>query len=291
MSSEHVNILGLGVVETVSKHTIMVTKIRRIIAAKKTKYQDVQIVEFEDFGRGLILDGLIQSTEADEYIYHETLVHPVMITHPNPKNVLVIGGGEGATLREVLKHESIVDSAVMVDIDGELVELAKKYLDFMHQGSFNHPKAKVVISDGREYVERTPSKSFDVVILDLTDPYGPEIARRLYSKEFYEEVRRILKDGGIMVTQAGSSFFYPNVYKSVLNNMASVFPIVREYWAWVPAFAYSCNFIVGSLRYDPAGISEDYIEKVLAERNLHGKLRLYSGRYHVALFKNPVIVR
>ena len=291
MSSELVNIIGLGVIETVSKHTIMVTKIKKIIVAKKTRYQDVQIVEFEDFGRGLILDGLIQSTEADEFIYHETLVHPVMVTHPKPRKVLIIGGGEGATLREVLKHESVVNEVVMVDIDGELVELARKYLDFMHKGSFNHPKAKVIISDGKEYVRRLGDKVFDVVILDLTDPYGPEIARGLYSKEFYKEIKRILRDDGIMVTQAGSSFFYPDVYKYVLNNIKSVFNIVREYWAWIPAFAYSCNFIVGSLRYDPALLTERYVEEVLESRGVKGKLRLYNGSYHESLFKNPVIVR
>lgn len=291
MSGEKLDILGLSVTESISNHSIMVTKIKEVLITKKTKYQDVQIVEFHDFGRGLILDGLIQSTEADEYIYHESLVQPVMVTHPKPEKVLIIGGGEGATLREVLKHENTISEAVMVDIDGELIELAKKYLEFMHQGSFNHPKAKVVISDGKEYVRNTPSEYFDVVILDLTDPYGPEIARELYSKEFYSEVKRILKSDGIMVTQAGSSFFYPKVYRYVLENIKANFPIVREYWVWVPSYGYSCNFIIGSLKYDPKTLSVTDVEKVLESRGVKDKLRLYCGEFHEALFKFPIIIR
>ena len=284
------DILGLSIVEAVSKNIIMVSKVKKVLVTKKTKYQDVQIAELYGFGRSLILDGLIQSTEVDEYIYHESLVQPVMTTHPKPERVLIIGGGEGATLREVLKHESVVKEAVMVDIDGELIELAKKYLDFMHQGAFNHPKAKVIISDGWEYIKRVSDNYFDIVILDLTDPYSSDIAKGLYSKEFYRDVKRVLKSDGLMVTQAGSSFFYPKTYLSVLKNVKEVFPIVREYWVWVPAFAYSCNFIIGSLKYDPAELNSRYIDDVLESRGVKGKLRLYNGNYHEALFKSPIIV-
>jgi len=291
MSGEKLDILGLSITESISSYSIMVTKIKKVLITKKTKYQDVQIVEFHDFGRGLILDGLIQSTEADEFIYHESLVQPVMVTHPKPERVLIIGGGEGATLREVLKHERVINEVIMVDIDGELIELAKKYLDFMHQGAFSHPKARVIISDGKEYVKALPSNQFDVVILDLTDPYGPEIARELYSKEFYSEVKRILKDDGIMVTQAGSSFFYPKVYKYVLENIAVNFPIVREYWVWVPSYGYACNFIIGSLKYDPKALGAEDVENTLSTRGVKGKLKLYSGNFHEALFKSPIIVK
>ena len=185
--------IGLYTVENVSKYSLYIVKVKNVILTTKTKYQEVQIIELEEYGRALILDGYIQSAEADEYIYHETLVHPVMVTHPNPRRVLIIGGGEGATLREVLKH-GCVEEAVMVDIDGELVELAKKYLDFMHQGAFSDPRAKVIISDGMKYVNECGSSVFDVVIIDLTDPYSSEIAKSLYTKEFYTDVKNILKE-------------------------------------------------------------------------------------------------
>ncbi len=280
------DILGLSVVETAGRNTFIITKIRRVLISLRTKYQRVDIVEFEEFGRGLILDGLIQSTEADEFIYHESLVHPALTTHPNPKEVLIIGGGEGATLREVLKHNT-VKSAVMVDIDGELVELAKKYLDFMHKGSFYDPRTKLIISDGAEFIKKEGSSKYDVVVLDLTDPYGPEIARKLYSREFYEEVRRVLRDDGIMVTQAGSSFFYPRVYDYVLNNVKSVFSIVREYWVWVPAFAYACNFIIASNKYDPTLLTPEEVDSRLRSRSV--KTLLYNGKYHKALFMTPIL--
>ncbi len=277
---------GLYTVENVSKHSLYIVKVRNVILTTKTRYQEVQIIELEEYGRALILDGYIQSAEADEFIYHESLVHPVMVTHPNPSRVLIIGGGEGATLREVLKH-NCVKEAVMVDIDGELVEFAKKYLDFMHQGAFYDPRAKIVIDDGKKYVAECNSSTFDIVIIDLTDPYSSEIAKALYTKEFYAEVMRILKSDGIMVTQAGNSFFYSDVYHYVLSNVKSVFPIVREYWQWVPSFGYACNFIIGSLRYDPAAVSEDKVNSVLKERNV--KTKIFSGAHHISLLKGPII--
>ena len=277
---------GLYTVENVSKHSLYIVKVRNVILTTKTKYQEVQIIELEEYGRALILDGYIQSAEADEFIYHESLVHPVMVTHPNPSRVLIIGGGEGATLREVLKH-NCVKEAVMVDIDGELVEFAKKYLDFMHQGAFYDPRAKVIINDGKKYVTECNSSTFDVVIIDLTDPYSSEIAKSLYTKEFYTEVKRILRSDGIMVTQAGNSFFYNDVYLYVLSNVKSVFPIVREYWQWVPSFGYACNFIIGSLKYDPAVVSEDKVNRVLKERSV--KTKIFSGAHHISLLKGPVI--
>jgi len=135
--------LGLNIVQGVGGSTVMVMKVSNVYVSTRTKYQEVQIVDLEGFGRALVLDGYVQSTEVDEFLYHESLVQPAMTTHPNPARVLIIGGGEGATLREVLKHGTVVE-AVMVDIDGELVEYAKKYLGVMHRGSFNDPRAKVL---------------------------------------------------------------------------------------------------------------------------------------------------
>lgn len=279
---------GPVVLEGVSPNAAFMTRIKKFILTAKTKYQEVQIIEFFEYGRALVLDGYIQSTEFDEFMYHETLVHPAMAAHPKPERVLIVGGGEGATLREALKH-STVKEAVMVDIDGELVEFARKYLDFMHQGSFDDPRAKLVIHDGFEWVgKKSPKHYFDVVILDLTDPYGPEISRRLYSEEFYRMVKEVLKEGGVMVTQAGNSFFYPRTYGWVLNNVKSVFKVVREYWAWIPSFGYACNYIVASDSLDPAAVPEEVVESRLRERGV--KTRLYDGAYHESLFKGKVVI-
>ncbi len=280
-------VYGPAIIEPVSEHSDFITRMKRLILATKTKYQEVQIVELAELGRALVLDGFIQSTEVDEHIYHETLVHPALLTHPNPERVLIIGGGEGATLREVLRHPTVKE-AVMVDIDGELVEFAKEYLDFMHQGSFSDPRAKVVIADGKEYVARAESGYFDAVVIDLIDPYAGELARELYSDAFYAEIKRVMKPDGIMVTQAGNSFFYPKVYTWVLNNVKAVFPIVREYWNWVPSFGYACNFIIGSLKHDPLALDIEALREAFKARNL--KTRYITPEAVHALLRLPVVV-
>jgi len=279
--------LGPALIQGVSKNSVLVSSVKQYIIIRRTKYQEAQILEFDDFGKALVLDGYIQSTEFDEFMYHESLVHPAMVTHPRPENVLIIGGGEGATLREVLKH-NVVKRAVMVDIDGELVELAKEYLGFMHQGSFNDSRAEVIIEDGLKYVEKAPKNFFDVVVLDLTDPYGPEIGRLLYSTEFYAKVKTLIKTPGIVVTQAGNSFFFPEVYEDVLNSMKRNFSVVREYWTWIPSFGYACNFIVGSDELDPQALTESKVNETLKLRGV--ATRYYDGRQHEAFFKNKVVV-
>lgn len=279
--------LGLNVIQGIGNSTTMIARVKNVYVATKTKYQEVQIVDLEEFGRALVLDGYIQSTEADEFIYHESLVQPAMTIHPSPTKVLVIGGGEGATLREVLKHNTVVE-AVMVDIDGELVELAKKYLEVMHRGSFNDPRAKVFIMDGLKYVEEAPQKYYDVVINDLTDPYGPEISRLLYSTEYYFKTKKLMKDDGVLVTQAGNSFFFPEVYEEIVSNLRKVFKIVREYWSWIPSFGYACNYVIASDVHDPLKLTPDEINKILEGRGVMNKY--YDGRQHQAMFMNKVII-
>ncbi len=273
--------------QPVSNKTWLIMKLKHILVSKKTQYQSLAIVDFEEYGRSLVLDDLVQSSEEDEYIYHESLVHPAMITHPNPEKVLIVGGGEGATLREVLKH-STVKKTVMIDIDKDVVEYAKKYLQSFHQNSFSNPKAEVIIMDGREYVKKIENE-FQVIILDLTDPYGPEISRALYSEKFYREVYRALTEDGLMVTQAGSSFYFEEVYDEVLSNVKKVFPIVVEYNVWIPCFGYACNFIIGSKKYSPLDLTVEEAEKRLKERSV--KTLFYSGATHLALLHTPIFRR
>jgi len=274
-------------VQPVGKHSYLMMKLRKTESFFRTKYQEVVIAELEEFGRSLVLDDLVQSTHVDEPVYHESLVHPAMITHPKPEKVLIIGGGEGATLREVLKH-SCVKRAVMVDIDGELVEEAKKLLANMHAGSFFDPRAEVVIMDGKDYVERA-KEVFDVAVMDLTDPYGPEIAKQLYGVEFYKKVSWLLGDEGVVVTQAGTAFFFEEAYDQVLSSLRQVFPIVREYMVWIPSFGYACCFLIGSKKHDPAELKREDVNARLANRSV--KTMFYSGNVHQALMLMPVLRR
>lgn len=267
------NVDGVGimlgyvvVIQGIGKNSLMLTKIKQVHIIKKSHYQEIIIADLEDFGRCLILDGYIQSSESDEFIYHESLVHPAMILHPQPSKVLIIGGGEGATLREVLKHD-IVKSVIMVDIDEDVVKISREYLPMMHRNAFDNPKAKILITDGKKYIEETKEK-FDVVILDLTDPYSSVIARDLYTVQFYKKIYSILSDDGVMATQAGSSFFFRDTYNEVRNAIRDVFTHVLEYQVWIPSFGYACNFIIGSKIYDPKSLTADKIDKILMERNV-----------------------
>jgi spermidine synthase len=269
--------LGTVVIQGIGRGSYMIIKVKKLITLKRSEFQEIVIAECEDFGKALILDGYVQSTVRDEFIYHESLVHPAMMLHPNPRRVLIIGGGEGATLREVLKHDT-VEEAIMVDIDKEVVELSKEFLPEMHQGSFFDRRARVIIDDGKKFVERelVSGSKFDVVIMDLTDPYSSKIAKELYSKQFFEEISSILNTDGVVATQAGSKYFYSEVYESVVNAIKQVFKHVIEYQVWIPSFGYSCNFIIGSKVYDPSLITIDYSNERLKARNV--KTRFIDGK-------------
>jgi spermidine synthase len=248
-------------------------KIMRVLLHTRSRYQDIAIVELEGFGKTLVLDGLIQSSVVDEHYYHEFLVHPAMVLHPEPERVLVIGGGEGATLREVLKH-STVREAVMVDIDEVVVEISKKYLEEMHQGSFDDPRARVVVMDGFEYMKQASNRGekFDVIIMDLTDPYGSEVAAILYSQEAFQLAKSALREEGVLVTQAGSHMYFPEGFKKVMSSAASVFKIVKEYGFFVPSFGYINSFVIASDTLDPLSLSEDEVRKRLENRGVKTKV-------------------
>ena len=263
--------------------------IDRTVAKRTTAMQDVEIVETPNYGRMLLLDGLIQSAEDDEHTYHEALVHPGMIAHPGPEDVLIIGGGEGATLREVLRHRS-VKAVVMVDIDGELIELCKEHLDDWHRGSFDDPRAELIIGDGRAFIQET-GRSFDVVILDITDflDHGP--ATRLYTREFYELVARRLKPGGVVIVQAlETSICDHEEHAMLVRTMGEVFVQVRSYLNFVPSFLYSWGFLTASDAIDPAALTAEEVDSRLAAR-VDSELRSYDGLAHQGYMALPKDLR
>jgi len=277
--SKHIGVLWYT--EWLSPLEAHIHGIEELLYDGQTKYQRVTIAKTGSFGLALFLDGYAQSTEYDEFIYHESLVHPAMLTHPNPRKVLVVGGGEGATIREVLKHKT-VERVVMVDIDGELVELAKKYLYKWHQGSFDDPRVELIIADGKEFIENTNEK-FDVVILDLTDPIKNTPGVLLYTKEFYEGVKKILNAQGVMVTQATSTRYYLEAFTVIGNTVGAVFPISRLYKVFVPAFYSEWGFALGSMGRDPLSIPRNELQERLGRLDL--RFLDMDNYYH--LFKIP----
>lgn len=215
-------------------------RVKKIIYRGRSKFQNIDILDLESFGKTLFLDGKIQSAAIDEYIYHEALVHPAMLLHPEPKRVLILGGGEGATLREVLKHP--VEEVYMVDIDGELVEACKKYMSEWSDGAFEDERTRLIIDDARKFVFQT-DKKFDVVISDLTEPIEEGPSKLLFTEEFYRKVSEILSTRGIIAVQSGSAdplygFFFGSVFKT----LKQVFPEVKQYLTFIFSFQMPWGF-------------------------------------------------
>jgi spermidine synthase len=256
--------------------------VKRTVAKAQTAIQDVEIVETTSYGKTLLLDGMVQSAAEDEHTYHEALVHPGMLAHRGPKEVLVIGGGEGATLREVLRHRT-VEHVAMVDIDAELIEMCKRYLPEWHEGSFEDPRALVFIGDGRAFLQTT-AKTFDVIIVDITDflDHGP--AMRLYTREFYQLIASRLNPGGVLVVQAletGTADY--EEHAQLVRTIGEAFPIVRSYVTFIGSFGYTWGFITASNNVDPARLTSTEVDRRIADR-LTSELATYDGRTHLGYF-------
>lgn len=263
-------------------------KVKRILYSGRSKYQEIDVVETQDFGLCLVLDGKVQSSLVDEFIYHEALVHPAMVTHPCPEKVLVIGGGEGGTVREVLKH-NIVKDVVMVDIDEEVIRVSKTFMPQLSAGAFEDKRLKLVIDDGRAYLKKT-NERYDVILIDVTDPLPEGPSYLLYTKQFYELVKERLKPDGLMATQATSVFYSRKSYTLIYNTLRQVFPVVRAYSAWIPSYVSAWGFVLASLKHDPLSLSNEEVERRLSERGV-SNLKFYCPDYHRPLFTLPLYLR
>jgi len=265
--------------------------ISKIIYEVRTPYQYIQVVESPTFGKTLIIDGDVQSSLVDEYIYHESLVHPAMLSVDKPKVVVILGGGEGSTLREILKHKSVT-KAIMVDIDKDATDIAKEYMKEWHQGSFSDPRTTLINTDARKFVESSlSSNSVDVIISDLTEPYEHGPSYKLYSVEFYKTIFNRLKEDGVFAMQA--SLLRVTNYKMhtiIRNTLKKVFPLVRSYFAYVPSFDTTWGFIIASKKEDPKKFTKEEIDLKIKE-NILGNLRFYDGETHLALFNLPKDIR
>jgi spermidine synthase len=254
------------------------------IANFNSPYQEVILLESETFGRVLLLDGKIQSTQVDEFIYHEALVHPAMMSHPEPRSVYIAGGGEGATLREVLRHDS-VQEAVMVDLDEEVVRVCKEHLPSWHQGAFNDIRTRIIYDDARAVLAREDS-TYDVIICDLSEPVDEGPSYLLFTQEFYRLCKSRLNPGGVFVTQSGCpSFVYSVSFHSVTLTLESVFRYVAPYLAFIPSFASNWGFTVASEHHLPPQIPED--EMTLRMEGLNGDLKFLDPEYINAMFRLP----
>ena len=260
-----------------------------IVFSKQTQFQQIEILDTLSYGRCLALDGKMQSSEVDEYIYHEALVHPAMLTHQDPKKVFIVGGGEGATLREILRHKS-VERVLMVDIDQEVVESCRRHLPEWSQGAFDDPRVEVRFLDARKYLEET-EEIYDIIVIDISEPVEEGPAYLLYTKEFYSLVMERLSRDGIISLQAGTTSISNLLnFCAVYQTLKTVFPVVSPYQASIPSFGLPWGFALASKHFDPQSFDCKEVDKRIAQR-IKGELKYYDGETHAGQFLLPKQVR
>lgn len=272
----------LWITETLYPEWRQQIRVDEQIIEEKTSEQDLVIFRNNRFGHVLALDGVIQITEADEYTYQEMMVHVPLIAHGNAKKVLIIGGGDGGILREVLRHEN-VEEATLVEIDGEVVERTKKYMPMIPQGAFDDPRARVLIQDGIEFVKNTDQK-FDVIICDSTDPVGP--GKVLFTSEFYGLCKGAMTQDGIFVNQNGVPFMQQSEFLETLKNRKPHFKDTGFYLVAVPTYVGGFMALgYGTDRLDYRSISEEEIARRLSK--VRGPFKYYNPQIHKASFALP----
>ena len=271
---------GLWQSEWISSDILEFYKVSNIIFKGKTKYQKVTVLETLPYGKCLLLDDKIQSSILDEYFYHETLVHPSLAMHGNAKRVAVIGGGEGATIREVEKWRS-VEEIMMVEIDKEVVEICSKYLGEINDGAFSDARLRLIIDDGRRWLSDQEDNSIDVLIVDVTDPLEGGPSYLLFTREFYELASRKLTRNGVLATQATSPVHNELSYSSIKKTLSSVFKYVTSLQAFIKSYSSMWGFLFAS-NDNILEISPEKINERLRSNGVSG-LRFYSGDIHFSL--------
>lgn len=267
--------------ERLDGHHAQVLTVDAVLHRGRTALQDVLVFENRAFGRVLALDGVVQLTERDHHVYHEMIAHVPLLAHGAARRVLIIGGGDGGTLKEVLKHP--VEQVVLVEIDPEVIALAQRLFPEVSDGAFEDARVSVVIGDGAEYVARGTAR-FDVIIIDSTDPAGP--ADGLFTPAFYRACARLLRPGGLLTLQSGASFVLPEQVDAVCRRLTPSFHVVRPFLAPVPTYAAGTLALVG------AGQGANALTPpiaVLRERVRRTRLitRYYTPDVHHAAFALP----
>jgi spermidine synthase len=227
-------------------------RIKETLYMGKSEFQDIAVVDTYEFGRMLVLDGVFQTSIFDEYIYHEMIAHVPLYTHPHPRKVLVIGGGDGGSIREVVKHDT-VELVEMVEIDGLVVDVSKRFLPEISAALIaNHPKLQLKIGDGIKHMAQAENL-YDVIIVDCSDPIGP--GEGLFTSAFYQDVFKALKPDGLFVQQTESPFYHQPLLKRLRKDIEVLFPIIRTYLAPIPLYPGGTHcFTIGSKKYDPITI-------------------------------------
>lgn len=254
-------------------------KINQILENEKTEYQQLDMLETEQFGNMLLLDNMVMTTEKDEFVYHEMIAHVPLFTHPSPKKVLIVGGGDGGTVREVLKHSS-VEKVTQVEIDNKVVEYSKKHLPHI-SSSFGDSRTELIIGDGFDHIIKSNNK-YDVILVDSTEPVGP--AAGLFTKGFYAGIAKALKEDGIFVAQTDNPWFKAELIRNAIRDTKEIFPIARLYTCNIPTYPSGMwTFTIGSKKYDPLDVDPNRISDINGQ--------YYTPELHQASFVLPIFVQ
>jgi spermidine synthase len=252
----------------------------------RSAYQDIEVHDSVPFGKLFRLDRHFMTSERDEFFYHENLVHLPALTHPEPERALIIGGGDGGSAEELLKHPSI-GSITLVEIDGAVVDIARKYLGAVHGGALDDSRVRLVIGDGFDYVRAVPDR-FDLIVLDLTDPCGP--SELLYTTDFYRACAARLNPDGALSLHIASPIAHPNEIRATIGNLRAAFPLVTPYLTSVPLYGGLWMMACASATLDPKSLTPAEVDHRIAARGLRN-LQYYNGDMHRAALALPNFVR
>jgi spermidine synthase len=253
--------------------------VKKSLVRTKTRFQDLELIDTDEFGKVLLLDSITQVAEKNDCWYHEPMVHPAMVAHPRPASVLVIGGGDGGIIREVLKYPC-VKTVELVELDDTVIEFSRKHLKKVHCGAFSDPRLHITIADGRHYVDEHHG-AFDVVIMDMTDPSGP--SRMLYTKEFFGLVRRSFKNpDGVFVMHTESPLSRPGAFACIQKTLRASFPRVTPLYVYIQMYAMLWSISLCSEKTDCLKIKASAVDKKLARYGISG-LKVYTGETHHAM--------
>ena len=257
-----------------------------LLERRRTPFQLLEVYDTPELGRIFRLDGFNMTSERDEFFYHENLVHPAAMSHPAPRKALVIGGGDGGSSEELLKH-STLDVVHMVELDPEVIEVAKAQFASIHRGVFDNPRLKVTVGDGLAYLRETAVR-YDIVSMDLTDPVGPSL--ELYSPATFALARSAMAAGAALTLHLGSPFSHPQRVRQTLDNLRQVFKLVTPYFVHIPVYGSIWGFACASDTLDPRTLPPEEVDRRIAARGV-GDLQYYNAETHRAVFALPNYVR
>ena len=272
--------MDLWYTENQTKDLRISFRIKKVIHEEQTPFQYLSIVDTEQYGRMMFLDEMVMVTEKDEFVFHEMAVHVALNTHPNPKNVLVIGGGDGGSIREILKHKKI-ENAVLVEIDERVVKTSQEFLPSIG-GWMDKPRVTLAIGDGIKHVKDHKNK-YDLIIMDCTEPVVA-MSSGLFGVDFYKDAYECLTEDGILVAQSGSPYTNPDVVSMIQNNLRDIFPIKKIFTASIPTYPTGLWCLTfASKKYDPMKAKKENFEKF--------ETKYYTEDLHFGCFQIPKFIQ